>query len=373
MNFALFPFYTSLTNGKVSGWQSLKGYATYKGHILDPQFIRRLVRKEGGVSTFMNHCHVSPLNLFQFKLIAKHFIPPIAVNALLGTVLWASYAEAYSTSEPYLSEHPTLHAAISGAVAGGAQAIVGAPAENIRLVIEGGTGDGWSHAWKEVFRGTVPARKTSRAEGLNEARQVRHWMRDVRDMAGRGWDGWGFGFIKDVFGTASLRPYHYVFNEHHPGFAVFFSIFEVTRRVSITVKTTTQTVLDGDPEAEKRFPGVRRLAPRVIHAATLVSGGAIAGLAYEMVCRPIDHSRRACSLQGVYRKDDYSIIRTLFYKLKEDGALSFFKDPSSHLHESPPSRPRLHAFLRTVARVGPWGVGFLVWESFGSGLPQRYE
>lgn len=319
---------------KVSGWQSLKGYATYKGHTFGPQFIRRLVKKEGG-----------------FKLIVKHFIPPIAVNALLGTVLWASYAEAYSTFEPYLGDHPALHAAASGAVAGGTQAIIGAPAENVRLVIEGGTGNGWSHAWKEVFRGTEPARQISRVEELNEARQVRDWMRDVRDMAGRGWDGWGFGFIKDVC-----------------GFAVFFSIFEITRRVSIRVRTTTQTSLDGDPEAEKRFPGIRKLAPRVIHATTLVSGGAIAGLAYEMVCRPIDHSRRAYYLQGLHEKGNHSIIRTLSHKSKEDGVLSFFKDPSSHLHESPSSRPRLQAFLRTIARVGPWGVGFLVWESLGPGL-----
>jgi hypothetical protein len=163
------------------------------------------------VSSAMNPWPVSPLNLSQLKLIVKHFIPPIAVNALLGTVLWASYAEAYSTFEPYLGEHPTLHAAVSGAVAGGAQAIVGAPAENVRLVIEGGTGDGWSHAWKEVFRVTEPARQMSMAEERNEARQVRDWMRDVRDMAGRGWDGWGFGLIKDVCGTAFQYRYYYVF------------------------------------------------------------------------------------------------------------------------------------------------------------------
>jgi hypothetical protein len=149
---------------------------------------------------------------------------------------------------------------------------------------------------------------------------------------------------------------------------VFFSIFEITRRVSASVKATTQTMLDGDPEAEKRFPGIRRFAPRVIHAMTLVSGGAVAGLAYEMVCRPIDHSRRAFYLQKVSDKGGRSIIRTLSHKLKEEGVLSLFRDPSSHLHESPSSRPRPHAFLRTIARVGPWGVGFLVWESLGPGL-----
>lgn len=89
--------------------------------------------------------------------------------------------------------------------------MVGAPAENVRLVIEGGTGSGWSHAWKEVFRGTEPVRKVSRAEERSEARQVRDWMRDVRDMAGRGWDGWGFGLIKDMCGMASRRRHNYVF------------------------------------------------------------------------------------------------------------------------------------------------------------------
>lgn len=43
-----------LTGGQVSGWQSLKGYAAYKGRTLDPQFIQRLVKKEGGVSLVMN-------------------------------------------------------------------------------------------------------------------------------------------------------------------------------------------------------------------------------------------------------------------------------------------------------------------------------
>jgi hypothetical protein len=52
--FSLFPFYVSLTHREVSGWQSLKGYAMYKGHTLDPQFIRRLMRKEGGVSAVAN-------------------------------------------------------------------------------------------------------------------------------------------------------------------------------------------------------------------------------------------------------------------------------------------------------------------------------
>jgi hypothetical protein len=94
-------------------------------------------------------------------------------------------------------------AALSGAVAGGAQAVVAAPAENVRLAIERGTGGGWSHAWKEVVRGSAPNQPTE-STGLRELRQVRNWMLDVRSMAGRGWNGWGWGLAKDVCGELGV-------------------------------------------------------------------------------------------------------------------------------------------------------------------------
>lgn len=100
--------------------------------------------------------------------------------------------------EPYLSSHSTTMAALAGATAGGVQALAAAPAENVRLVLEGGTGKGWSGAWKEVFRGTVPVSSTTTQR--ENARQVRDWMVEVRGMAGRGWDGWGWGCAKDICG-----------------------------------------------------------------------------------------------------------------------------------------------------------------------------
>ncbi|TFY80715.1 hypothetical protein EWM64_g3295 [Hericium alpestre] len=139
-------------------------------------------------------------------VIPKHFVPPLVVNAVLGTVLWTSYAEASSLLEPHMAAYPIVNAALSGAIAGGCQAIIAAPAENLRLAIEGGSAKsgGWSHAWKEVFRGTAPARSdlniNVRNANLEDIRQIRTWMRDVRDMAGRGWDGWGWGLAKDMFG-----------------------------------------------------------------------------------------------------------------------------------------------------------------------------
>jgi hypothetical protein len=134
-------------------------------------------------------------------VIPKHFVPPMLVNAMLGTVLWTTYAEASVIFEPRLGANPTLMAALSGAIAGAVQALVAAPAENVRLVLEGGFGGhSWSHAWKEVFRGTTVPLSVSNKQNIEEIRQVRSWVKEVGEMAGRGWDGWGWGCAKDVCG-----------------------------------------------------------------------------------------------------------------------------------------------------------------------------
>lgn len=135
-------------------------------------------------------------------VIPKHFIPPMAVNALLGTALWSTYGEAYNFLEPHLGHSPIASAAVSGMAAGAAQAILAAPAENVRLIMEGGSGGrSWSHAWQEVFRGTSSA--LPKKGSLEEIRQVRAWMREVGGMAGQGWQGWGWGCAKDMCGQGS--------------------------------------------------------------------------------------------------------------------------------------------------------------------------
>lgn len=99
----------------------------------------------------------------------------------------------------------------------------------------------------------------------------------------------------------------------------------------------------------------------------LVSGGAIAGLSYEMVSRPLDLARRAVYLDRVNVHGHHSVTKTLLHQLKDQGLSSFFKDPSAQAKDLAP-RPRVYAFLRTLARVGPWGMGFLVWEAVGPGI-----
>jgi hypothetical protein len=120
------------------------------------------------------------------------------------TILWTIYSETSNALEPQLGSNPILVAALSGAVAGGMQAVVAAPAENVRMMLEGGKGHDWSHAWKEVFRGTASVSSGSRRQNLQEIRQLREWMKEVGSMAGRGWDGWGWGVAKDVCGEKRL-------------------------------------------------------------------------------------------------------------------------------------------------------------------------
>jgi len=126
------------------------------------------------------------------------------VNASLGTVLWGTYGEASSRLEPYLASHSLSNSAFSGAIAGACQAVVAAPAENVRLLLEGGFGGhSWSCAWKEVFR--EKRSPLTAATQLNEIRQLRNWFQEVGQMAGRGWEGWGWGCAKDATGQSEKK------------------------------------------------------------------------------------------------------------------------------------------------------------------------
>lgn len=289
------------------------------------------------------------------------------VNVVLGAVLWSTYAE---TSE-FLGEHitsPLGVAALSGGVAGGAQALVAAPAENVRFIFEGGTpATGWSIAWKEVFRGTDDHTTKPKADRIHEAREVRQWMREVGEMAGRGWNGWGWGCAKDICGKdLSLMETIGVPDWGHAGFAIFFSIFEFTRRTATQAKMMAkQHLLNENKEYRKLSKPLRRNTPRIVHALTLVAGGACAGLAYELASRPFDIARKTVHVDRItVPTEHHSMTALLLRKVEAEGLTSFFANPHP-TRDGPSSHTR--RVLRTLARVGPWGVGFLVWEAFRPG------
>lgn len=56
-----------------------------------------------------------------------------------------------------------------------------------------------------------------------------------------------------------------------PGFAAFFSVFEVTRRIALQAKDTSKRRVD--QLDHQKFGSVQRHLPKMIHGLTLVSGG----------------------------------------------------------------------------------------------------
>lgn len=158
------------------------------------------------------------------------------------------------------------------------------------------------------------------------------------------------------------------------GFSVFFAIFEVTRRVATELKLFTLGLVQPFKVADGRSTATQRNLPRVVHGFTLVAGGVAAGLAYEVVCRPWDVARKLAHIERVqsftsHRPRRY-LIDIISRKVHDDGLLSFFRDAVDKEERTltNPGRQRLLAVARTLGRVGPWGVGFLVWEAFGPGI-----
>src|ERR1700754_3898629 len=101
-----------------------------------------------------------------------------------GSCLWFVYAETHKHLKVHLQHHhPTTIAAISGGVAGGVQAMLAAPAENVRTILEGGTTHGeWRNIWREVFKG-------AETDGIKtkEAREAQAWLHEFQGMVRRGW------------------------------------------------------------------------------------------------------------------------------------------------------------------------------------------
>jgi hypothetical protein len=135
---------------------------------------------------------------------------------------------------------------------------------------------------------------------------------------------------------------------------------------------TSQDAIESLEFGESRTQSLKRHIPRTIHGVTLVSGGVVAGLAYEFVSRPFDIARKAVQQDKIiHAKNHGSAMMAIMRKTREDGIANFFRDPCGAESTSSPGNAgsrRLYATVRTLARVGPWGVGFLVWEAFGPGI-----
>lgn len=103
-----------------------------------------------------------------------------------------------------------------------------------------------------------------------------------------------------------------------------------------------------------------------------VSYQVLAGLAYETTCRPWDVARRIVRMEKISAtQSPFNMVQLIVLKARDEGILSFLRSHHSP-HDDPPLqsgfRRRLVGVSRTLGRVGPWGFGFLVWESYGPSL-----
>ncbi|KAH6918719.1 hypothetical protein BKA70DRAFT_1136913 [Coprinopsis sp. MPI-PUGE-AT-0042] len=311
---------------KVTGWQFLRNMALREGASLTPAYVLMMCRKQG------------------VWVVPKHFLPPLVTNAALGTILWSSYGFAHDSLGGSMPGTNSIGvAALAGGFAGGCQALAAAPAENVRLLLEGGSaGHSWGSVWKEVFRSRVPPPSTTVQQEIHEIRELRNWLKDVREMAGRGWDGWRWGCAKDVC-----------------AFGAFFAVFEITRQLSSAVASQSSERLEQYGLTRSKS------ISKVLNACTLVTGGVIAGLVYESVSRPFDRVRRIVETHSAEppHSGTRSMVALVREAIRQEGLGTLYREPVASVPSS-----WLVRCGRTLARVGPWGIGFLVWESYGSGL-----
>ncbi|KAH7341886.1 mitochondrial carrier domain-containing protein [Rhizoctonia solani] len=348
---------------KISGWTTLRHVAASEGRSLSPAFIANLIRTQGAL------------------VIPRHFIPPLLVNTCLGTILFTTYTHVYdAVHREDFCQSSTAASAIAGAAAGAIQSIAGAPAENVRLYLEGDvtgkqtSAQGWRQAWKEVFVDSSRSERIEDRKSLRqEARATRQWMREVAGMSmSRGWEGWRWNCAKDTL-----------------GFALFFATFDVSRHVATHVSHVLAPTGIEDRNSWKPFPGIHRVAQSLV----LVGGGVIGGIGHELIARPFDTARRIIYIHNTHIRVEsakqlkkyhlFDPISNLSYRqtlmsnmttsvnvlkeaIKEEGLTSFFRSttPTSFDSRSSPYQ-RLQTALRTLGRVGPWGIAFVVWEATG--------
>jgi len=169
-------------------------------------------------------------------------------------------------------------------------------------------------------------------------------MRDVRGMAGRGWNGWQWGLGKDI-----------------AGFAAFFAIFDVSRRCA---RATSDWVQDFNSQERSSSEPLR--VTRFVHGVVLVSGGVIAGITYEFISIPLDNLRHILRTSHIPKVSGLGALHHATEHVRMNGIRSLFRRIGSTAGDFA-KHSRSEVFLRALARVGPYGFAFLVWESFGPG------
>jgi hypothetical protein len=193
------------------------------------------------------------------------------------------------------------------------------------------------------------------------------------------------------------------------GFGMFFSAFDVSRRLGLGVKamlTPEKTMILMDSDAGNLGKGqmvddfgLHPVAPtkaRLAQAACLVAGGITASFLAEFVTRPIrkledlakikenrapglEFKAKPTHIRGAIRPFQSSILPLVRRTVHDEGLKGFFRNPAA-LHTPLSDRAFVNRIpLRGLQRVkmrltklgwrlvgvGPWGFGFLIFAYVG--------
>jgi hypothetical protein len=167
-------------------------------------------------------------------------------------------------------------------------------------------------------------------------------------------------------------------------------VFDVSKRIAAHA---SEALAPSDNDSRTSSWRPLSGAGRIVQSLILVGGGVIGGIGHEIVGRPFDTARRVLHINEAHTRTEHikasilsshsesisslshrqtfwpkvaTAIRILRDTTRNEGWLYFFRSttPTSFDPKSSPYQ-KLHTALRTLGRVGPWGVAFLVWEATG--------
>ena len=165
----------------------------------------------------------------------------------------------------------------------------------------------------------------------------------------------------------------------YPGFAIFFAVFDVSRQLAniAAAKVAPPPIAPISTSSSMNDEGFSLVDPghkpgshaRIAHGIVLVSGGVAAGYGYEIASRPFDNARRLLeSPSGVQGSPSIPNTKPLpqpaaammLSRIRSEGLLWLFRSVTSN--NGTGDVRGVYRALRALGRLGPWGVGFLMWE-----------
>ncbi|KAK9900038.1 hypothetical protein P389DRAFT_165167 [Cystobasidium minutum MCA 4210] len=255
---------------RISAWTAFTEMSAAQGHTsVNAGFLRTLISKQG------------------WSFFFREAFPPLLANSIVGFTLFTTYtvteaALKYFPSDPI---NPYYIPFISGATAGAAQSLISSPLDNVRAVLAARSAKpstvewkGWRHVAVEALfpkwlTTTIPFKQSP-------FRFILYWFRSTGSL-------FQFTLLRDSL-----------------GFAVFFSIFELSRslakragkavdRFQANLRQKTQAIgfdFDLDAMLENDL-APRGWTGRVVQATVIVMTGIFAGVGYGIVGRPFDRAR----------------------------------------------------------------------------------